>query len=63
MKERYKGVCKRDQIDIRDYMNRRATPPKRVTSPTLGPPPTCKQTPNNTAKTKGGTDGQKLEKE
>ena len=24
-------------------MDRRVTPPKRVTSPTLGPPPPCKQ--------------------
>ena len=24
-------------------MDRRVTPPKRVTSPTLGPPPLCKQ--------------------
>ena len=28
---------------MRDYMNRRVTPPKRVTSPTWGPPPPCKQ--------------------
>ena len=34
---------KRDQIKIRDYMDRRVTPPKRVTSPTWGPPPPCKQ--------------------
>ena len=33
--------CKRDQIKMRD---RRVTPPKRVTSPTWGPPPPCKQT-------------------
>ena len=31
--------CKRDQIKMRDYMDRRVTPPKRVTSPTWGPPP------------------------
>ena len=30
--------CKRDQIKMRDYMDRRVTPPKRVTSPTWGPP-------------------------
>ena len=30
--------CKRDQIKMRDYMDR------RVTSPTWGPPPPCKQT-------------------
>ena len=35
--------CKRDQIKMRDYMDRRVTPPKRVTSPTWGPPPSCKQ--------------------
>ena len=29
--------CKRDQIKMRDYMDR------RVTSPTWGPPPPCKQ--------------------
>ena len=26
--------CKRDHIKMRDYMDRRVTPPKRVTSPT-----------------------------
>ena len=36
--------CKRDQqIKMRDYMDSRATPPKRVTSPTWGPPSPCKQ--------------------
>ena len=35
--------CKHDQIKIRDYMERRVTPPRRVTSPTWGPPPPCKQ--------------------
>ena len=34
--------CKRDQIKQRDYMDRRVTPPKRVTSPTWGPSPPCK---------------------
>ena len=29
--------CKGDQIKMRDYMNR------RVTSPTWGPPPPCRQ--------------------
>ena len=29
---------------MRDYMDRRFTPPKRVTSPTWGPPPPRKQT-------------------
>ena len=28
---------------MRDYMDRRVTPPKRVTSPTWGTPPPCKQ--------------------
>ena len=36
-------TCKRDHIKTRDYMDRRVTPPKRVTSPTWGPPPLCKQ--------------------
>ena len=35
--------CKRDQVKMRDYMDKRVTPPKRVTSPTWGPPPPCKQ--------------------
>ena len=35
--------CKRDQIKMRHYMDRRVTPPKRVTSPPCGPPPPCKQ--------------------
>ena len=36
-------TCKRHHIKMRDYMDRRVTPPKRVTSPTWGPPPPCKQ--------------------
>ena len=28
---------------MRDYMDRRVTPPRQVTSPTWGPPPPCKQ--------------------
>ena len=32
-------ISKRDHIKMRDYMNRRVTPSKRVTSPTWGPPP------------------------
>ena len=36
-------TCKRYQIKMRDYMDRRVTPPKRVTSPTWDPPPPCKQ--------------------
>ena len=35
--------CKPDQIKMRHYMDRRVNPPKRVTSPTWGPPPQCKQ--------------------
>ena len=35
--------CKRDQIKMRDYKDRQVTPPKRVTWPTWGPPPPCKQ--------------------
>ena len=35
--------CKRDQIKMREYMDWRVTPPKRVTSPTWGPPPSCKK--------------------
>ena len=35
--------CKRNQIKIRDYMDRRVTSPKRATAPTLGPPPPFKQ--------------------
>ena len=35
--------CTRDQIKLRHYMDRRVTPPNRVTSPTWGPPPPCKQ--------------------
>ena len=30
---------------MRDYMDTRVTPPKRVNSPTWGPPPPCKQAP------------------
>ena len=36
-------LCKRDHIKMRDCMDRRVTPPKRVTSPIWGPPPPCKQ--------------------
>ena len=35
--------CKRDQIKMKGYMDRRITPPKRVSSPTWGSPPPCKQ--------------------
>ena len=40
--------CTRDQIKMRDYMDRRVTPPKQVTSPTLGPSLPCKQALNFT---------------
>ena len=36
-------TCKRDQIKMRDFMDRRVTPPKRITLPTWGPPPPSKQ--------------------
>ena len=35
--------CKRDQIKMGDYMDRRVTPPWRVTSPAWGLPPTFKR--------------------
>ena len=35
--------CKLDQIKMRDHMEIWVTTPKRVTSPTWGPPPPCKQ--------------------
>ena len=35
--------CKRDQNKIRNYMDRRVTPVRPVTSPTRGPPPPCNQ--------------------
>ena len=38
---------KRDQIKMRDYMDRRVTPSKRVTSTTWGTPPPCKQALNH----------------
>ena len=39
--------CKCDQINMRDYTERRVTTPKRVTSPIWGTPPPCKQVHNN----------------
>ena len=36
-------TCKLDHIQMRNYMDRRVTPPKRVTSPIWGTPPPCKQ--------------------
>ena len=35
--------CKRHEIKMRDSIERQVTPPKRVTSPSRGPPPPCKQ--------------------
>ena len=35
--------CKRVQIKMRDYMDRRVTSPKRVTSLSSGAPPSCKR--------------------
>ena len=35
--------CKRDENKIRNYIDRRVTPPWRVSSPTWGLPPPCKQ--------------------
>ena len=37
-------LCNCDQIEMRDYMDKRDTPPKRVNSPTWGSLPPCKQT-------------------
>ena len=34
--------CYRDQMKMRDYMDRRVSPPKRGSSPSWGPPPSCK---------------------
>ena len=39
--------CKRDQIKMRDYMDRRVTLSPQVTSPILGPPLPCKQSLND----------------
>ena len=36
-------TCKRDYVKMRDYMDRWINPPKRLTSPTWGPPPPCRQ--------------------
>ena len=35
--------CKRDRNKIRNYMDRRVTPPRQVISTTRNPPPLCKQ--------------------
>ena len=43
---------KRDQMKMRDYMDKRVTPPKRVTSATWGRQPPCKQ-----ALSKGNNEG------
>ena len=45
---------------MRAYMDRRVTPPKRVTSPTWGPPTPCKQESRSRAvlrTTEGGEGG------
>ena len=34
-------TCKHDHIKMRDYMDRRVNPPKRVTSPIWCTPPPC----------------------
>ena len=38
--------CQRDQLKMRDYVDRWVIPPKRVTSPNWGSPPPCKQGPS-----------------
>ena len=35
--------CTRDQIEMRYYMDKWVTPPKRVTLPTWSHPPPCKK--------------------
>ena len=44
--------CKCDRIKMTDYMDRRVTQPKGVTSLTWGPPPPCEQALNVTIKIK-----------
>ena len=36
-------TSRRDPIKMTDNMDRPVTPPKRITSPSWGPPPPCKQ--------------------
>ena len=36
-------TCKRDHIKMKNYLDRRVTPPKGVISPTWSPPLPCKQ--------------------
>ena len=36
-------TCKRDHIEMKNYLDRRVTPPKGVISPTWSPPLPCKQ--------------------
>ena len=43
--------CKRDQIKIKNYIDERVTPHKRVTSPIWGPPPPCEQALSRNRKT------------
>ena len=40
---RARGLLGNVYMEVRDYMDRWVTPPKRVTSPTWDTPPTCKQ--------------------
>ena len=47
--------CKRDQIKMRDYLDRLHTPPKRVASPTWDPPPPYKKTPRSNGVTAART--------
>ena len=37
------AACVLPLVKMKDYMDRRVTPPKQVTSPTWGSPPPCKQ--------------------
>ena len=46
--------CKRDQIKMRDYIDRRVIPPKQVTLPTWGPPPPFKEVLRHLGKTDTG---------
>ena len=45
--------CIRGYLQMRDYLDRRVTPPKRVPSPTLGPPPPCKRVLSSFSNTQG----------
>ena len=43
--------CRRDQIKMKDYIDGRVIPTKRVTTPTWGPPPPYKQALSRNRKT------------